>query len=106
ATCSALYSNTGGGSAPGCAPGGGVPEPIIADVPAACGFPGSFPACNPAAGVVVRAGRTVLPPGVYGDVVVKSPGALASLELTGGSYVFCSLRIGRHAEVRVRRPSQ
>ncbi len=106
ATCSALYGNTVGGSAPGCAPSGAVPEPIIADVATACGYPSSFPACNPAASVVVKAGRTVLPPGVYGDVLVKSPGALASLELTGGSYVFCSFRVGRHAEVRFRGATQ
>jgi hypothetical protein len=106
AECSALFANTVGGSGPACAPGGGVPEPIIADVPAACGFPVSFPVCNDAASLTVRAGRTVLPPGVYGDVVVKSQGALATLELTGGSYVFCSLRVGRHAEVRFRAPSQ
>ncbi len=104
--CGALYANTAIGAGPTCTGAGAAPTPIIADVPTACGYPSSFPACNDAARLVVRAGRTVLPPGVYGDVVVKSPGALATLELTGGSYVFCSLRVGRHGEVRFRGPSQ
>jgi len=105
-TCTALVSNTSTGSSATCPAFSPVPVPVIADVPAACGFPPVFPACNAAASVVVKAGRTVLPPGIYGDVTVKSPGALATLELTGGSYVFCSLRVGRHAEMLFRAPSQ
>ncbi len=105
ATCTGLYTNAGSGG-PTCPAAGVAPAPVIADVPSACGYPPAFPACAAAASVVVRAGRTVLPPGVYGDVVVKSSGAPATLELTGGTYVFCSLRVGRHAEVRVRGASQ
>jgi hypothetical protein len=107
AQCGALLANSAAGTAPGCALAGAVPQPIIADVPAACGFPNAFPACDAAASLVVGAGRTLLPPGVYGDVLVKSAGALATLELTGGgSYVFCSLRVGRHGEVLFRGASQ
>lgn len=101
-TCSGVYANAVGSSGPNCAAAGAAPQPIVADVPGACGYPASFPACDGAASIVVGAGRRVLPPGVYGDVVVKSPGAPATLELTGGSYVFCNLRVGRHGEVRVR----
>ncbi|OQY69387.1 MAG: hypothetical protein B6D46_00155 [Polyangiaceae bacterium UTPRO1] len=105
-TCSGIYATSVGASGPTCQAAGAAPQPIVADVPAACGYPVAFPACNGAARMTVRAGRTVLPPGVYGDVVVKSSGAPATLELAGGSYVFCSLRVGRHGEVRFRAASQ
>ena len=105
-SCSAVFANSVGSSGPGCAAAGAAPQPIVADPAGACGFPASFPACDDAAPVVVGAGRRVLAPGVYGDVVVKSSGAPATLELTGGSYVFCNLRVGRHGEVRVRTATQ
>jgi len=104
--CGALFVNTLAGSGPGCVTSGTVPSPIIADVPVACGYPPVFPACNSAAKLVVKSGQTVLPPGVYGDVQVKSSGAPATLELTGGSYVFCSLRVGRHGSVLFRDDTQ
>src|SRR5262249_30832165 len=73
--------------------------PLIADLPAACGLPSEFPDCSggPAVDVAAGAERT-LPPGMYGDVNV---GGAASrhgrLVLTGGHYVFCSLRMRRGA---------
>ncbi|MCC6763119.1 MAG: DUF3604 domain-containing protein [Deltaproteobacteria bacterium] len=104
--CNGIYATSVASSGPDCPAAGAAPQPIVADVPTACGYPATFPACDAAAGVTVRAGRTVLPPGVYGDVAVKSSGAPATLELVGGSYVFCSLRIGRHGEVRFRGAAQ
>ncbi len=106
ATCEAVLANVVDGSAPACAAGGGVTTPIIADVSGACGFPDPFPACNEAAGVVLRGGRRTLAPGVYGAVQLKSAGGPATLELTGGTYVFCSLDLRRDAELLVRAPSQ
>ena len=107
AHCGALLANSVAGSGPSCALAGAVPRPVIADVPGACGFPTAFPACDAAASIVVPSGTMPLAPGVYGDVLVKSSGAPATLELTGGgSYVFCSLRVGRHGEVLFRGPSQ
>lgn len=86
--------------------------PILADLAQACGFPQPFPACNPANPVLVAAGTTTpLAPGVYGDVTVKGgfdefgvpmPGVL---ELTGGSYAFCGVKLGKFAEVRFLAPA-
>jgi hypothetical protein len=81
--------------------------PIIADVKAACGFPIPFPNCQPASPVDVAVGTTTnLPPGVYGKVRVHGT-ALSSgnLVLTGGNYVFCDLKVGRNADLRVQTAS-
>src|SRR5262249_54338745 len=86
-------------AAPSCGPGTPYQGPLIADLPAACGLPSEFPDCSggPAVDVAAGAERT-LPPGMYGDVNV---GGAASrhgrLVLTGGHYVFCSLRMRRGA---------
>ena len=84
-------------AAPSCGPGTSYVGPLIADLQAACGVPDDFPDCNGGASVDVAAGdERTLPPGVYGDVDV---GGAASrhghLVLTGGRYVFCSLRTRR-----------
>src|SRR5262249_31466908 len=60
-----------------------------------------FPDCSEGSAVEVAAGdERTLPPGVYGDVDV---GGAASrhgrLVLSGGSYVFCSLRVRRGATI-------
>jgi len=84
-------------AAPSCGPGTSYVGPLVADLPAACGVPEEFPGCSGGAAVNVAAGdERTLPPAVYGDVDV---GGAASrhgrLVLTGGRYVFCSLRTRR-----------
>lgn len=81
--------------------------PIIANVKAACGFPSPFPTCNPGNGVDLAVGTTtVLPPGVYGRVRVHGTSlSPASLILSGGTYVFCDLKVSRKSELRVQAPS-
>lgn len=89
-----------------------TPPLIVPDIQTACGFPVPFPACNLANPVQVDAGTTtVLPPGAYGDVTVKGgfdefgvplPGVL---ELGGGTYTFCSVKLGKFAEVRFTAPA-
>jgi hypothetical protein len=81
--------------------------PIIADVPLACGYPNPFPPCAVGVDVDVPVGTTtVLPPGSYGRVRVHGTAASsASLVLTGGTYVFCDLKVSRTAQLRVQNPS-
>jgi hypothetical protein len=81
--------------------------PIIADVLAACGFPDPFPVCSPGVDVDVAVGvTTVLAPGAYGKVRVHGTSLSAgSLVLTGGSYVFCDLKVSRTAQLRIQTPS-
>jgi hypothetical protein len=81
--------------------------PIVADVKAACGFPSPFPACATNLDVDVAIGGTVvLPPGVYGRVRVQGTMLSAgNLVLTGGSYVFCDVKISRNAQLRVQTAS-
>jgi hypothetical protein len=103
ATCAAVLTRTAKGGGPKCPIRRGDPGAVIADLAEACGIPPTLPACNPAHSVSVgrRATRT-LPAGAYGDVVVAG----ATLELTGGRYVFCSLRAVRRAQVHVHGPSE
>jgi hypothetical protein len=86
-----------------CGPASAMePLPIIADPVHACGFPSAFPACStdPRKDQMVADGqRILLPPGTYGNVRVLGGGKLV---LSGGSYVFCSLRAGRNAQVLVQ----
>ena len=86
-------------SAPSCGPGTSYVGPLVADLPAACGVPDEFPDCSEGSAVNVAAGdERTLAPGVYGAVDV---GGAASrhgrLVLSGGRYVFCSLRTRRGA---------
>src|SRR5262249_39000620 len=82
--------------------------PLIEDLAAACGIPDEFPDCSAGSAVEVAAGdERTLSPGVYGDVDV---GGAASrhgrLVLTGGRYVFCSLRARRGATIEADSASQ
>jgi hypothetical protein len=81
--------------------------PIIADVKAACGFPVPFPSCAPGVDVDVPVGATTtLPPGVYGKVRVHGTQlSSGTLELTGGNYVFCDLKVSRKAQLQVQNPA-
>jgi len=98
--CAELFFTTAvAHSAPSCGPGTSYVGPLVADLPAACGVPDEFPDCSDGPAVDVAAGdERTLAPGVYGDVDV---GGAASrhgrLVLTGGRYVFCSLRTRRGA---------
>jgi hypothetical protein len=80
--------------------------PIIADVAAACGFPSPFPACDPQHPVEIPIGTaTVLPPGTYGRVVVHGTAFGAStVTLTGGTYVFCQLKVSRASKLQAAAP--
>jgi hypothetical protein len=88
-----------------------TPPVLVGTIAANCGFPGSFPVCNLAAPVTVDPGTTLsLPPGTYGNVMVKggydeflvaNPGIL---QLQGGTYTFCNVKLARFAEVRALAP--
>jgi cysteine-rich repeat protein len=110
--CTTLYANTVISTGAFCGPGTPFTTPIIPSLATACGFPAVFPACDQANDVTVNAGEVrVLAPGVYGDARVKSgrfSGVLipGTLQLTGGSYVFCSLRASRGTRVVFQAPSQ
>ncbi|MGH7895561.1 MAG: hypothetical protein ACREQL_12895 [Candidatus Binatia bacterium] len=83
-------------------------QPDVAALEAACGFPASFPPCDPLR--PIRAlpladcqsdsmpgnQRCDLAPGVYGRLSVMNGARLA---LGPGQYVFCSVKIGREAAV-------
>ncbi len=99
-----LYANTVEQYGPAPTP---FTPPIIADVPMACGFPNPFPPCAPGVDVDVPVGvTTVLAPGTYGKVRVHGTSVSAgNLVLTGGTYVFCDLKVSRTAQVRVQNPS-
>ena len=88
-------------------PGTPFTPPIIADVKAACGFPDPFPPCASGNDVDVPVGTTAtLAPGAYGKVRVHGTQlSHGELQLSGGLYVFCDLKVGRAAEVQVQNPS-
>lgn len=85
-------------------------SPVPAALEAACGFPAAFPACNQANTVLVNPGvdcigaidsvpgnsRCNLPPGTYGDIIVKDG---ASLDMTTGDYNICSILVGKTSNV-------
>lgn len=111
ATVGALYANLLLGRNP--PPATAWTPPILAtDIATSCGFPAPFPGCDVAGDLTVLAGTTTsLPAGVYGDVTVKggfdefgvpTPGVL---ELTGGTYTFCGMKLGKFAEVRFTAPT-
>jgi hypothetical protein len=84
--------------------------PIIADPATDCGYPDPFPVCPPfnsAPSVNVPLGMTLnLAPGTYGKVRVRGTQMpFGNLVLTGGTYVFCSLKLGRGAKLTVQSPS-
>jgi hypothetical protein len=81
--------------------------PIVADLAAGCGFPSPFQSCDEDAPVGVDPGITVtLQPGTYGTLRMRgTPAAAGVVELTGGTYVFCDLKLSRNAEIRALAPS-
>jgi len=84
--------------------------PVIPDLAAACGFPAFFPACDPDADVTVAPGDTLaLPPGTYGDLVLKSFKSLgvlvsATVELDPGVYQFCTVKASRGTSIEFQGP--
>jgi hypothetical protein len=88
-----------------------TPPVLTGSLATNCGFPGSFPVCDLFTPVTVDAGTTLsLPPGTYGHLTVKggydvfllpNPGIL---QLQGGSYTFCNVKLSRFAEVRALAP--
>ncbi len=107
-TCAGLLSGRTLGTAAACPLAGSFAGPLIGDVARACGYPTPFPACDPRRKVSVGHGETAaLASGVYGDLIVGGGDAGAGiLDLAGGHYVFCHLRLGRGAELRFQGPSQ
>src|SRR5437867_994588 len=109
--CRRLYANTVPDAMPGCQPPGdfrALALPLMNDALSECHYPNPFPAqCATASPVIVDLdSERTLPPGTYGNVVVFSAGDRSGrLILTGGEYLFCSLRTGRSARILVRRPS-
>jgi len=81
--------------------------PIVADLAAGCDFPSPFPGCDEDSPVGVDPGITVtLQPGTYGTVRMRgTPAAAGVIELTGGTYVFCDLKLSRNAEIHALAPS-
>lgn len=86
--------------------------PILPDLKAACGFPADpFPPCAFQSNVTVPAGTTLaLGPGTYGTLKLKggvdtfgAPNG-SVLELTGGEYTFCNVKLNRFSEVHVMAP--
>jgi hypothetical protein len=81
-------------------------RPDTGDLKKACGFPPTFPACDPGKPVIATAGsdcsgldaepgnaRCDLLPGAYGDLQV---GFGATLALASGDYAVCNVRIERN----------
>ncbi len=101
ATCAAILAGDVRGAGPTCPDGGdGGPFPVL---PATCGIPADVAPCDRSRKITIKAGATQsLPPGVYGDVVVRGSGA--TLDLAGGRYVVCSLRVLRGGRVQAYAP--
>jgi hypothetical protein len=88
-----------------------LPPVLTGSLATNCGFPGSFPVCDLFAPITVPAGTTVsLPPGTYGHLTVQggydpmllpNPGIV---ELQGGSYTFCNVKMSRFSEIRALAP--
>lgn len=99
-TCAGLFSNNAQNLTPACGPATPFDLPVIANPAVDCGYPAPFPACAPSAPPieVPAGGQQQLAPGVYGEVSVTGRGTLT---LGGGDYVFCSLRVGRNANLLV-----
>jgi hypothetical protein len=85
--------------------------PNYAVLEAACGFPVPFPTCDGLKPVVVTRNNDCpapltdttpgnkicnLPPGKYGNLIVRNFGILA---MTTGNYEFCSMAVGKYAVV-------
>ena len=95
--CAALFATGIDQDAPAC-PLDGVfpPGPVVGALDDACGMASGLPACAPANPVTVDAAESrTLPPGVYGDLVVRK----GQVVLGAGRYVFCSVRAGRQSRM-------
>ncbi|HEV7731157.1 MAG TPA: DUF3604 domain-containing protein [Candidatus Binatia bacterium] len=103
ATCDGILAGDVRGTTGTCPLAGGAPSPAFPELPPTCGIPAAVPACDRARRVTVGAGDVQsLPPGIYGDVVVRGSGAV--LELSGGRYVACSVRVLSGASLRTFGP--
>lgn len=99
AQCAQQFANASVRPSPACLVTSGVSVPLVPDVAAACGFPSPFPACDPAMLVSVALGTsTTLAAGTYGDVVVARG---ATLQLSGGTYQLCSLKVSRGGRLEI-----
>src|SRR2546427_6879164 len=109
--CRRIYANTVPAAMPGCQPPGdfrALALPLMNDVLSECHYPSPFPdQCATASPVIVDLdSQRTLPPGPYGNVVEFSAGSRSGrLVLTGGDYLFCSLRTGRSARILFQGPS-
>jgi hypothetical protein len=109
--CRHLYANNVPDAMAGCQPPGdfrALALPLMSDVLSACHYPSPFPdQCATASPVIVDLdSQRTLPPGTYGNVVVFSAGSRSGrLVLTGGDYLFCSLRTSRSARILFQGPS-
>jgi hypothetical protein len=109
-SCVQLFSNTA--LNPFQPPIPFTPPVLSGDLATNCGFPVAFPACDPFTPVTVPAGSVMpLGPGTYGNVTVQGffdtlnqVAVSGVLQLTGGSYTFCNLKLSRHAQVRAQAP--
>lgn len=92
---------------PGACGAGCAPD--VAALESMCGFPTPFPSCDASRPVTVGGGdcpngldtvpgngRCDLPPGTYGDMVVRDN---AKLSLSAGTYVACTFLVGKNAVV-------
>jgi hypothetical protein len=111
-SCDNLFANAVVGPALTSCPkviGAPVPHPVILDLADACGFEPPATPCSNDAGrdvIVDHDHNRVLAPGTYREVVVEGGGAgPAELKLTGGTYHFCNVRVGRNGSVRFQGPS-
>src|SRR4030095_13919105 len=66
-----------------------------------------FPGCDEFSPVGIDPGITVtLHPGTYGTLRMRgTPAAAGVIELAGGDYVFCDVKLSRNAEIRALAPS-
>ena len=104
AVCSTAFGEEVRGNAASCpvAPFSGS---VFADPADTCGMPAIVPSCAKGERLTLKAGTTrVLGAGTYGDLRLGGSGAV--LDLTGGRYVFCSLRAIRGVALRVHAPTE
>ena len=102
AICATLYGDDVRGATASC---GEPPQAYVRpfeDLAESCGYPTEFPACDPAAPVIVLHGeRRLLDPGRYGDLKVQGGGSGdGTLVLAGeGEYRFCNVQVSRGAQI-------
>ncbi|MFN8544229.1 MAG: hypothetical protein U0807_08480 [Candidatus Binatia bacterium] len=93
---------------------GGLIDPLVADLGDACGFPRQFPNCGGAPvtvghnGFQTIGGGSSTSPTLRSDVLVLGSGDAnaGTLRLSGGTYVFCNLRLARGAQLLVDSAAQ